>query len=71
MKPSKEIDHINQALIEANQLKDELLNMAVHDLRNPMTVAMGYAEMVGEMYGHESGLMDMVQNVRGSLNQNA
>jgi len=45
---NEELARLNQELQEANQLKNELLGMAAHDLRNPLQTIMGFAELIGE-----------------------
>lgn len=47
-----ELDLNNQELNKLNKIKNEFLGMAAHDLRNPLTVVMGYIDMIEkEMMG--------------------
>jgi len=45
---NEELARLNQELQEANQLKNELLAIAAHDLKNPLQTIMGFAELIGE-----------------------
>ncbi|MDM8558737.1 hybrid sensor histidine kinase/response regulator [Candidatus Parabeggiatoa sp. HSG14] len=45
-----ELEKNNQALIKLNQDKNEFLGIAAHDLKNPLSVIQGYAEMIIEDY---------------------
>ncbi|MBN8705411.1 MAG: response regulator [Bacteroidetes bacterium] len=43
---NQELSTKNEQLREANELKTELLNIAAHDLKNPLQAITGYAEML-------------------------
>jgi signal transduction histidine kinase len=43
----KELSAANEELVHLNNEKNEFLGMAAHDLKNPLTVIVGCAEMVG------------------------
>ncbi|MCS7013678.1 MAG: tetratricopeptide repeat-containing sensor histidine kinase [Chloroherpetonaceae bacterium] len=43
-----ELAQANKALEEANALKTELLHIAAHDLKNPLTAVMTFAELIRE-----------------------
>ncbi|MFN3427127.1 MAG: tetratricopeptide repeat protein [Candidatus Thermochlorobacter sp.] len=43
-----ELAKANEALQEANGLKTELLHIAAHDLKNPLTAVMTFAELIAE-----------------------
>ena len=40
------VESLNRSLEEANRLKSEFLSIAAHDLKNPLQVINGYAEMI-------------------------
>jgi signal transduction histidine kinase len=40
------LDALNQSLQEANRLKSEFLSIAAHDLKSPLQVISGFAEMI-------------------------
>lgn len=40
--------HLNRELVEVNQMKGELLNIAAHDLKNPLQAILGYSELIRE-----------------------
>ncbi len=58
-KATKELTNANQRLQELDQLKDEFVSVASHELRTPMTVIRSYAWMVL----HRSGI-PLPQNVQ-------
>ncbi len=43
-----ELAKANEALQEANALKTELLHIAAHDLKNPLTAVMTFSELIAE-----------------------
>ncbi len=43
-----ELTHLNEKLAEANRLKTELLEIAAHDLKNPLQSILGFAELIKE-----------------------
>jgi signal transduction histidine kinase len=43
-----ELEQMNQELYEANQAKDEFLNVMSHELRTPLNVITGYAEVLSQ-----------------------
>jgi len=47
---SEELEKNNQALIQLNQEKNEFLSIAAHDLKNPLSAILGFAEMIAEDY---------------------
>ncbi|HHB92314.1 MAG TPA: response regulator [Thioploca sp.] len=51
---SKEIEAKNMDLLKLNQDKNEFLSIAAHDLKNPLSAIMGYAEEIEEYCGEMS-----------------
>lgn len=50
------LDKNNQELTSLNQLKNEFLGIASHDLRNPIAIIVGYADLLlSDMFGTEEG----------------
>ncbi|RMF57331.1 MAG: HAMP domain-containing protein, partial [Calditrichaeota bacterium] len=45
-KAYQRVESLNRSLQEANRLKSEFLSIAAHDLKNPLQVISGYAEMI-------------------------
>ncbi|MGQ9804844.1 MAG: tetratricopeptide repeat-containing sensor histidine kinase [Chlorobiales bacterium] len=43
-----DLRRLNAELSEANRLKTELLGIAAHDLKNPLQLIFGFAELIGE-----------------------
>lgn len=43
----RELEASNNKLISLNQEKDEFMGMAAHDLKNPLMIIMGNAELIG------------------------
>ena len=43
---NQELSRLNEDLRKANDLKSELLGIAAHDLRNPLSSVMGYGELI-------------------------
>lgn len=39
----------NEELTDLNRQKNEFLNIAAHDLKNPLTIICGYADLLGEL----------------------
>lgn len=63
------------ALTEAERLKDEFLSLATHELRNPVTVLAGYAELLlrraaqGKGHGLDQEQMDTVSTMKEAAQQ--
>ncbi|MFN3637214.1 MAG: tetratricopeptide repeat protein [Chloroherpetonaceae bacterium] len=45
---NEDLVRLNEELQQANQLKNELLAIAAHDLKNPLQIIMGFAELISE-----------------------
>lgn len=54
----------NQALRKLNEEKDEFLNIAAHDLKNPLTGVMGYAELLTH---YKSPTPEQIQNASNMI----
>lgn len=46
---SKHLEAANQELIDLNRQKNEFLNIAAHDLKNPLSIICGYADLLRDM----------------------
>jgi signal transduction histidine kinase len=53
----------NVELIEANQLKTELMSIAAHDLRNPLQAIIGFSELMLEQLNKQSELYRMTSTI--------
>ncbi len=51
-----ELKQARHALVELNREKNEFLGMASHDLRNPLSVVRGFAQMIEENYSSDTRL---------------
>jgi signal transduction histidine kinase len=49
----KELDEQNQLLVLLDEQKNEFLGIAAHDLRNPLSVIQGFADLLEEEIGDE------------------
>ncbi len=47
-KKNQQLEEQNNEMIRLSQLRDDFLNMAVHDLRSPLTNIMGFLELLHE-----------------------
>jgi ligand-binding sensor domain-containing protein/signal transduction histidine kinase len=43
---TKELSRVNEELVQANHVQDELQRIAVHDLKNPLQAIMGAADLI-------------------------
>ncbi len=63
------------ALMEAERLKDEFISLATHELRNPLTVLAGYAELLlrrdaqGKGHGLDQAQRDTVSAMKEAAQQ--
>ena len=48
IKQNDELKHLADEMARANQFKSNMLKMAVHDLRNPLSVLSGYCELLND-----------------------
>ncbi len=44
-----ELSRLNDELLKANRLKDDLLSIAAHDLKNPLQAILGYADLMRQL----------------------
>ncbi len=43
---TKELSRVNEELVQANRVQDEMQRIAVHDLKNPLQIIMGAADLI-------------------------
>ena len=63
-----ELASANERLVHLNNEKNEFLGIAAHDLKNPLTVILGCAEMVVETNDRDK-IRKLLGNISGSANQ--
>ena len=44
-----ELSRVNDELLKANRLKDDLLSIAAHDMKNPLQAILGYADLMRQL----------------------
>ncbi|MFA6978183.1 MAG: ATP-binding protein [Ignavibacteriaceae bacterium] len=54
------------SLKEANEFKKEILNVAAHDLRNPLNAIMGFSSLIEEMAGEDDELKSYAGLIKSS-----
>jgi signal transduction histidine kinase len=62
-----EKSRLYQELLELNELKSRFVGIAAHDLRSPLTVIKGYADLLGE--GVAGKVSDRQRGILGSIDQ--
>ncbi|HEY7166707.1 MAG TPA: sensor histidine kinase, partial [Candidatus Binatia bacterium] len=55
-KANVQLGEVNQSLLKANKAKDEFLSVMSHELKTPLNVIMGYAELVSSASSTAIGL---------------
>ena len=68
-KLNKELVRINDALREASEMKSQLLSIASHDMKNPLTAIREFANIIKEELDPESHLIELLDLVYDSTNQ--
>jgi hypothetical protein len=65
---NEELQKKNEELKQLNQLKNQFLGIAAHDLRNPLTVISGYSDILLEMLKEmvPAKAMQMLQRIKTS-----
>lgn len=58
------LDKLNRELQEANRLKSEFLSIAAHDLKNPLQVIMGYAELISHTKGVPRRVQESAEKIK-------
>lgn len=56
LEEKEKVEHANEALRQANQLKMELLSVAAHDLRNPLQAISGFAQILSASAAGDSSI---------------
>jgi len=64
-----QISASNEVLREVSQLKTQLLSIAAHDLKNPLQIIMGFAELLREQYGSNTELLKIINAIHHSSEQ--
>lgn len=59
----------NEALIEASDLKTQLLNIASHDMKNPLTAIREFSRIIKEEVDKESHLNELLDLIYSSSNE--
>ncbi|MEM6915341.1 MAG: HAMP domain-containing sensor histidine kinase [Verrucomicrobiota bacterium] len=49
LRASEKLEEANRELIDLNHQKNEFLNIAAHDLKNPLSIICGYADLLRDM----------------------
>ncbi len=75
-KQSAELHELNRALLakndalrEASELKSQLLNIASHDMKNPLTAIREFARIVKDELGRDSHLQELLDLIYSSSNE--
>lgn len=58
------LDALNHSLQEANRLKSEFLSIAAHDLKSPLQVIMGFAELIANTPDQQPRVYDHAERIR-------
>jgi len=61
---SQRLEITNQELKEVNQLKTELLSIAAHDLKNPLTAILNYSELISNEPENEAQTIKRSQAIQ-------
>ncbi|WP_457652411.1 ATP-binding protein [Rhodocaloribacter sp.] len=68
-KLNKELVRINGVLREASEMKSQLLSIASHDMKNPLTAIREFANVIKEELDPESHLIELLDLVYDSTDQ--
>lgn len=68
-KLNKELVRINGVLREASEMKSQLLSIASHDMKNPLTAIREFANIIKEELDPESHLIELLDLVYDSTDQ--
>lgn len=66
---SQKLESANDDLTKLNQLKTELLSIAAHDLKNPLTTILNYAELITTENDNPSKIVKWSKNISDISNQ--
>ena len=58
-----ELATINQELQKANAMKTDLLNLAAHDLKNPLQTILGYSEIISKEVQSQAKAKEMAASI--------
>jgi signal transduction histidine kinase len=56
----------NEVLKQANHFKSELISIAAHDLKNPLTTVIGFAELLRDGVGSAAEQKEMIERIMDS-----
>jgi two-component system, sensor histidine kinase ChiS len=65
----REIERVNQELLELDQLKSKFISMASHELRTPLIAIQGYVDLIRE--GKGGGISDEQRKMLDTVSRNA
>ena len=66
---NEELVRINGALLEASEMKSQLLSIASHDMKNPLTAIREFANIIKDELDPESHLIELLDLVYDSTDQ--
>ena len=59
---SKELENQNKLLYDLNEMKNEFLAIAAHDLKNPINVILGFSKLLArELSGNQKHFVDIIE----------
>ena len=66
---NKELIRINDALVEASEMKSHLLSIASHDMKNPLTAIREFANIIKQELDPDSHLIELLDLIYESTDQ--
>lgn len=65
----KRVVEYNTSLEKINKLKSDIMDMAAHDLKSPLTIISGYARRLIKKFGNDTSESDKVNKILNSSNK--